>query len=377
MAVYPERAGASSVASARWREVGIVTDLSFLCIEPEKKIRDAMEYIDRNCKGIVLICAERRLLGTVTDGDIRRAILLGTDLDATVQTILDRKRQHALSGPVTAPAGTDNSTVLRLMSEHGVRQIPLLDEEGRVEELLTIDELVPEDVLPMEAVVMAGGYGTRLRPLTEHVPKPMLPVGDRPLLERTIERLRDAGIKRVNVTTHYLGEIIQKHFGDGREFGVDIRYVEEDRPMGTAGALGLLNDSCQPLLIINADILTNVDFRAMYAFHQEHHAYMTIAVKQIEIPVPYGVLEINGGGVIGIVEKPLMRHFVNAGIYLLEPEACVHIPLDRPYDMPDLINKLVAAKKCVTAFPIREYWLDIGKMEHYQQAQNDVEKGDV
>ena len=137
----------------------------------------------------------------------------------------------------------------------------------------------------------------------------MLPVGDRPLLERTIGRLRDAGIKRVNVTTHYLGEIIQGHFGDGRDFGVDIRYVEEDRPMGTAGALGLLSDNCQPLLIINADILTNVDFRAMYAFHNEHQSRMTIAVKQIEIPVPYGVLEINGGGVTGIVEKPLIAPF--------------------------------------------------------------------
>jgi dTDP-glucose pyrophosphorylase len=336
-----------------------------------------MQYIDRNSKGIVLVCAERKLLGTVTDGDIRRAILLGTDLEDTVETILEHKRQGTSAGPVTAPKGADHATLLRLMTEHGVRQIPVLDSQGRVEALVTMDDLLPEDVPPMEAVVMAGGFGTRLRPLTEHLPKPMLPVGDRPLLERTIERLRDAGIKRVNVTTHYLGNIIQQHFGDGREFGVNIRYVEEDRPMGTAGALGLLNDSCQPLLIINADILTNVDFRAMYAFHKEHQSHMTIAVKQIEIPVPYGVLEINGGGVTGIVEKPLMRHFINAGIYLLEPEACARIPLDRPYDMPDLINELVAAQKVVTAFPIREYWLDIGQIEHYQQAQDDVEKGDV
>ncbi len=205
----------------------------------------------------------------------------------------------------------------------------------------------------------------------------MLPVGDRPLLQRTIERLRDAGIYRVNLTTHYKSEVIQKHFGDGSEFGVDIHYVEEDQPMGTAGALCLLDDTNQPLLIINADILTNVDFRAMYEFHRDHEAYMTIAVKQIEIPVPYGVLEIDGGGVVGITEKPVMRHFINAGIYLLNPQACTHIPHDRPYDMPDLINHLIGVKKHVVAFPVREYWLDIGRMEHYQQALVDVDKGDV
>jgi dTDP-glucose pyrophosphorylase len=354
-----------------------MTDLSLLCIEPEKKIREAMEYIDRNSRGIVLVCEQGRLLGTATDGDIRRAILMGTDLDAPVATILDYKRQSSAQGPVTAAIGTDHATVLRLMREYCVRQVPLVDAQGRVEELLTLDELVPDDVLPMHAVIMAGGYGMRLRPLTEHVPKPMLPVGDRPLLQRTIEHLRDAGISRVNLTTHYKGEVIQKHFGDGRRFGVDIRYVEEDQPMGTAGALCLLDDTSQPLLIINADILTNVDFRAMFEFHREQEAYMTIAVKQIEIPVPYGVLEIDGGGVVGITEKPAMRHFINAGIYLLNPEACTHIPHDRPYDMPDLINHLIDAKKHVVAFPIREYWLDIGRMEHYQQAQEDVDKGDV
>ncbi len=354
-----------------------MTDLSLVCIEPDKKIREAMECIDRNSKGIVLVCTDGRLLGTATDGDIRRAILMGTDLDAPVATILAHKQQASAIGPITAAVGTDRASVVKLMRQHCVRQVPLLDAHGRVEELLTLDELVPDDFLPMEAVIMAGGYGKRLRPLTEHVPKPMLPVGDRPLLQRTIERLRDAGIFRVNLTTHYKGEVIQKHFGDGREFGVDIRYLEEDQPMGTAGALCLLSDTSQPLLIINADILTNVDFRSMFEFHREQAAYMTIAVKQIEIPVPYGVLEIDGGGVVGITEKPVMRHFVNAGIYLLNPEACLHIPHDRPYDMPDLIKYLIDGKKHVAAFPVREYWLDIGKIEHYQQALEDVEKGDV
>lgn len=348
-----------------------MSDLSHLCIAPDGSLREAMEDIDANSKGIVLVCVEDRVVGTVTDGDIRRAILQGIDLNAPVSTIVDRKKESSPSSPVTAAVGTDHGAVLKLMREHSVRQIPLLDSEGRIKQLLTLDELVPEQALPMEAVIMAGGLGTRLRPLTEHIPKPMLPVGDRPLLQRTVERLREAGISRVHLTTHYKSEVIQQHFGNGSEFGMDIRYVEEDEPMGTAGALCRLNGTSQPLLIINGDILTNVDFRAMFQFHQEHDAYMTIAVKQIELAVPYGVVELGDSGVTGITEKPVMRHFINAGIFLLNPEACEFVPHDRPYDMPDLINALVEARKRVVAFPIREYWLDIGQIEHYRRALSD------
>jgi dTDP-glucose pyrophosphorylase len=354
-----------------------VSDLSRICIAPDRTIRDAMRCIDSNSKGIVLICEQERLVETVTDGDIRRAILTGTDLEAPVSTIVDLKRHTRSSDPVSAPVGTDRNEVLKLMHERSVRQIPLVDAGGRVCELLTMDELVPEQVLPMEAVIMAGGLGTRLRPLTEHMPKPMLPVGDRPLLERTIERLRQAGICRVHLTTHYKGEIIQQHFGDGSEYGVEIRYVEEAQPMGTAGALGRLNGTDQPLLIINGDILTNIDFRAMFDFHREHDAYMTVAVKRIELAVPYGVIELGTAGVIGITEKPVMRHFINAGIFLLNPKACAFVPQDVPYDMPDLINALVAADKRVVAFPIREYWLDIGQIEHYRRAQQDFRCSEV
>jgi dTDP-glucose pyrophosphorylase len=348
-----------------------VPDMSNMCMTPDRTIREAMKHIDRNRKGIVLVCEQERLVGTVTDGDIRRAILQGSDLEAPVSTIVACKRQADTRSPVTAPVGSDRAVVLKLMYENSVRQIPLLDAEGRVRDLLTLDELVPDQVLPMEAVIMAGGFGTRLRPLTEHVPKPMLPVGDRPLLQRTIERLRDVGISRVHLTTHYKAEVIQQHFGDGSEYGMDIQYVDEAQPMGTAGALCRINGTDRPLLIINGDILTNVDFRAMFEFHREHDAYMTIAVKQIELAVPYGVIELGADGVTGITEKPVMRHFINAGIFLLNSEACDFVPRDRPYDMPDLINALVEAEKRVVAFPIREYWLDIGQLEHYRRAVDD------
>jgi NDP-sugar pyrophosphorylase family protein len=224
----------------------------------------------------------------------------------------------------------------------------------------------------MQAVVMAGGFGTRLRPLTEQVPKPMLPVGNRPLLELIIDQLRRAGIPRVNLTTHYQQEVITKHFGNGDGFGIEIHYVQEDQPLGTAGALGLLEFSDEPLLVINGDILTRVDFHAMLDFHREHRADMTVAVRQQEIHLPYGVVETNGVTIHGIVEKPVLSHFMNAGFYLLNPQVCQYIPVGQPYDMPDLILRLIGEGYKIVSFPVREYWLDIGRIEDYQQAIADT-----
>jgi NDP-sugar pyrophosphorylase family protein len=226
--------------------------------------------------------------------------------------------------------------------------------------------------VPVEAVVMAGGYGTRLRPLTDDVPKPMLPVGERPLLEHTLAQLKAAGIESVSVTTHYKREVITDHFGDGSGFGVSIKYVHEDAPLGTAGALALLEHPHGPLLVINGDILTRIDFGAMLSFHQEHVAAMTVGVRQFEITIPFGVVESNGVDITGIVEKPSIRHFVSAGVYLLNPEVIEMVPHGEPYDMPDLVNKVTSLGKRVVGFPIREYWLDIGRLEDYRQAQEDI-----
>lgn len=222
---------------------------------------------------------------------------------------------------------------------------------------------------------MAGGYGTRLRPLTDDLPKPMLPVGTKPLLELIVEQLRVAGIRQVNVATHYRGEVITDHFKDGQDFGVEIRYVKEDQPLGTAGALSLLEESDEPLLVMNGDILTRVDFRAMLNFHREHNAELTVGVRQYEFRVPYGVVNTNGVDVTGISEKPVVRQFINAGIYLLNPLVRRVIPNGRPYDIPELIENLLKEKRCVVCFPIREYWLDIGKSDQYDQAKADMASG--
>ena len=349
------------------------SDLNSLSIGPEASVQGAIARIDKNGQGIVVVVDEKRhLIGVVTDGDVRRAILAGLDLDLPVHQLLEQKINTSHPTPVTAPVGTSDTELLRLMNQDVLRHIPLVDEDGRVVDVALLSDLVKDYELPMAAVIMAGGYGTRLRPLTEEVPKPMLPVGDKPLMERVVEQLRVAGIRRVNVTTHFQPEAITHHFGDGKDFGVEISYVEEENPLGTAGAIGLLPVTDEPLLVINGDILTRVDFRAMLEFHDQQQADMTVAVRQHEFQLPYGVVETDGVEITGISEKPVMRQLINAGIYLLSPNACRYIPGGQASDIPDLITRLLEEKRRVVSFPIYEYWLDIGEHAHLQQAQTDA-----
>lgn len=345
-------------------------------MRPAGTIREAIITIDRNARGIVLVTDEAlRLLGTVTDGDVRRVILAGVDLDSEVGVLLARKADSSYARPVVAPAGAGRAQLLALMQERSVHQIPLLDEQGCVVGLATLDDLLPGQGSAVQAVIMAGGFGKRLFPLTADLPKPMLPVGGRPLLERTIDQLRIAGIKQVNITTHYLAEKITEYFGDGSAFGVQLSYVAEDRPLGTAGALGLIAAPTEPVLVINGDILTNVDFRAMLAFHREQHADLTVAVRQYEVRIPYGVVESDGPYVKRIREKPQHSFLVNGGIYLLEPSVYDYIPPGERFDMPDLIQALLDRGRPVVSFPIVEYWLDIGQVADYERAEEDIRTG--
>lgn len=350
--------------------------ISDFFVHPDGSIQQVMACIDRNAKGIALVVDESdKLIDTITDGDIRRAILSGISLTASIRDVVVSKRHLRPDMPLTMPVTTDRAALLKLMQERSVRHIPLLDDEQHVVQLIMLDDLIPGGPLPIQAVIMAGGFGTRLRPLTIDVPKPMLPVGDRPLLERIVERLRKAGIRQINITTHHMPEKIIEYFGDGTEFGVNIRYVSEDKPLGTAGALGLMERPKEPMLVINGDILTQVDLNAMLRFHQEHSADLTVAVRQYEFQIPYGVLECDGSRVKQIREKPSHSFLVNAGIYLLQPELHQYIPKARRFDMTDLIEKLVAENKVVVSFPIVEYWLDIGQYDDYQQALADAKEG--
>ena len=345
-------------------------------IRPTSSVREAMSLIDKNGKGIVLVLDSNGcLLGTISDGDVRRAILANTDLEIPVQALLDQRNKEGARNAVTAPPGFSDADMLRLMNERGVRQVPIVDSNGRVLDMAFVDDLVRAYELPLTAVVMAGGFGTRLRPLTDTTPKPMLPIGDRPMLERTIEQLKNTGIRRVSLTTHYKADVISDHFGDGKDFGVAINYVHEDQPLGTAGAIRLLEVVDEPLLVINGDILTHVDYRAMLDYHKKHQACLTVGVRQYGLQVPYGVLECDGANILRVSEKPKIQFLVNAGIYLLEPGAREFIPGGRKFDMTDLIQALISERRNVVSFPILEYWLDIGQYADYEKAKSDYATG--
>lgn len=344
--------------------------ISAFCTTPNSSLHDVILCIDTMGEGICLVVDEQyHLLGTVTDGDIRRAILNCIDLNLPVSTLLSERPKASV--PITAPIDTEPAELLQLMHDHGLRHIPLIEPSNQVADIALMSELTKYDELPVKVAIMAGGFGTRLQPLTNNDPKPMLPVGTKPLLELIIEQLRAAGIKRVSVTTHYKADSIATHFGNGQDFGIDIDYLEEDNPLGTAGALSLMPPTQEPLLVINGDVLSRVDLRAMLDFHLDHQAHLTMAIKQEQPKVPFGIVELQGPLVTGISEKPTMHFFINAGIYLLSPESVTRIPKHQRYDMPELINDLIANRMPVVGFPVREYWLDIGRMEDYRQAQTD------
>ena len=349
---------------------------SKICVQLENSLREVIGSINSNQKGIALVVnTEGRLLGTITDGDVRRALLAGNDLDSKIKDLRTCEACFYNCCPVTAPFGTEGPELLKMMQGNTVRQIPLVDDKGCVAGLVTLDELLPSQRLSLQAVIMGGGFGKRLHPLTEKVPKPMLPVGDRPLMELIVKQLRESGVRRINITTHYMPEKIMKHFGSGKDFGVELNYVTEDQPLGTAGSLSLMQKPEEPLLVINGDILTHVDFRALLAYHHEHKAAMTVAVRKYDLNVPYGVVECEGALIKSMKEKPLFSFYVNAGIYLLEPFVHRYIPRDKRFDMTDLIQCLLDEGLPVASFPVLEYWLDIGEHIDYEKAQEDVKNG--
>lgn len=350
-----------------------------ICISPDKTVQEALEFINMNQKGIALVTdSKKKLLGVINDGDVRRLFMAGSELDMPIAEYLSLKARNSPSVPpfISVPVGIDQKILMGIMEKHKIKQIPLTDENGCVAGLVTLQDLLRKLTLPICAVVMAGGFGTRLRPLTNTIPKPMLPIdGERPLLEVIIKQLRDSGIRRMNVTTHYMPEKIIEHFGDGKDFGVEISYINEEEPLGTAGALGLLPQPKEPIFVINGDILTKVGIQSMYNYHKKHNADLTVAVRQHDIQVPYGVIQTDGPTVIDLQEKPRLRHLVNAGIYLLEPSVHAYIPVRERFDMTDLIELLMAKGRKVVCFPIFEYWMDIGQHGDYEQAQRDFGDG--
>ncbi len=351
--------------------------LDTVMVLPNLPIAEAISQLDHAGTGALVLCdprrrpqTARRLVGLLTDGDIRRAIFRKVSLEEAV-------REIAVLDPIVARAPVSSAEALRLMLQRDINHLPVVDENGGLIDFLLRKDLVADTGTDLSAVIMAGGYGRRLYPLTDQIPKPMLPLGDRPLLERTIEQLRQSGIHEVHVTTHYLSESIVNHFGDGRAFGVNLNYTNEDQPLGTAGGLKLLPRANGPFLVMNGDILTGVSFRDMLRYHQRQKALMTVGMRVHQMPVPFGVVECDGALVRELKEKPTLTVLINAGLYLLEPAACDYIPENRRFDMTDLIRELLAAGQTVAGFPVIEYWQDVGQHETYRQAQEDLLNGKI
>lgn len=341
-----------------------------LCVPPGTSIRLTLEAITKNGRQVALVTdPDNRLLGIVTDGNVRKALLRGASLDAPVGSNMN-------TAPITGRAGLTRSAATELMRARRIRHLPLVDAAGRLTDVVFLDDILARVPLPAAAVIMAGGMGTRLRPLTEETPKPLLRVGGRPLIEILIERLERSGISDVLVAVHHKSEMIRDALGDGARFGVRLSYVDEPARLGTIGALTLISPRpAEPFFVINADILTKCDFRAIWEFHRAEGASMTVGVSLHQVDIPYGEFTLHGTRISRVEEKPRKEFPVNAGIYLLNPSLTDLIPPGQYFDATDLIHACLEREFAVSAYLIREYWLDVGRHEDLRRADRDVAEG--
>ena len=337
-------------------------------ISKDASIHDAISTIDTGSYKIALVVDDHNhLIGTITDGDIRRGILRGVSLDQPVSKTLN-------ANPTSARADDDRETIAALMQEREIHQIPLLDEEGCVVGMEAIDAIIRGEKFENWVVLMAGGEGQRLRPLTATTAKPMLPVGGKPLLESTLESFIRQGFHKFYFSVNYKSEQFEDYFADGAKWNVEIRYLHEDKPLGTAGPLSLIPDLPEhPTLVMNGDLLTDVDFRSLLTFHREQRSVATMGVREFDMEVPFGVVNIDGEKILSIDEKPCQTFLVNAGIYVLDPDVMGLVAKNQRTDMPEVFDRVIAADGNTAVFPIREYWLDMGHPEQYQIANRDID----
>jgi dTDP-glucose pyrophosphorylase len=335
-------------------------------VSPDMPLRDALAAIDRaGCQIALVVDGQRRLLGVLSDGDARRALLRGMSLDDNV-----RAAMHA--SPTFARAGEDRYSMLGTMRRLGLHQLPIVDAAGIVVGLEVLNDFLATPRRDNWVIIMAGGMGSRLRELTRDTPKPMLLVGSRPLLETIVRGFAAQGFSRLYFAVNYKAEKIVSHFGDGTSFGVEIRYLREDAPMGTAGALSLLPEPpTQPVIVSNADILTREDFGHMLDQHVQDRADATMAVRQYEMQVPFGVVRETDGAIEAIEEKPVQRFTVSAGMYVLSPKVLELVSRGTPCDMPQVFDAVARAGLRARCHYVNGYWLDIGRLPDYERANSD------
>jgi len=337
-----------------------------ILVSPSINIQDVLKVIDKEALQLALVVdSDNYLLGTVTDGDIRRALIHGKPLETTVTEIM-------FTSPTTVSVETSRNEILEMLDKKGLMSIPIL-KNGKVVGLETLHHVMNKNKYDNPVFLMAGGFGTRLKPLTDNCPKPLLKVGDKPILETVLLGFIRVGFHKFYISTHYLPEKITNYFGNGEKWGVSIEYVHESKPLGTGGALGLLPNDLPdlPVIVMNGDVLTKVNLEHLLTFHNNNNANATMCVREYEYQVPFGVIESEGHTITSMVEKPLQRFHVNAGIYVISREIIDSVQKNEIIDMPTLLEKHLDNR--VLMFPFHEYWLDIGRIDDFNRAQTDIQ----
>lgn len=322
---------------------------------------------DSNLRIALVVDNEKKLCGTITDGDIRRALLSHVDLKSSIIKVMN-------PNPIVASQASSKEELLYLMKSKDILHLPILDEEKRIIGLETLQSLISGVQTDNPVFLMAGGFGTRLRSLTKETPKPLLKIGSRPILEIILLQFIEAGFHNFYISIHYKAEMIKDYFGNGSKWGVTIKYIHESIPLGTAGALGLLpiKNKGLPILMMNGDLITDLDIKDLLSFHNEQGGIATMCVREYQHQVPYGVVNIEKQCISSIVEKPVNKFFVNAGIYVIERNILANIDGKSYLDIPDLIKSHIAGGDQINAFPIHENWTDIGQIEEYQNVNSNL-----
>lgn len=348
--------GKSSESSPRWRAA---------LIPLESTVQQVIRNLNDSALQIALVVGPNDvLLGTVTDGDIRRGLLKGLELVSSIEGILNKT-------PLVAPPKLGRDLVLQLMRANKIRQLPIVDAGRKVVGLQLFDELLASPQRSNLMIIMAGGQGSRLRPHTENCPKPLLPVAGKPMLEHIVERATSEGFRHFVLAIHHLGHMIEEYFGDGSRWKIRIDYLREDSPLGTAGAVGLLDPRpVEPFLVSNGDVLTDIHYGELLDFHSRHAAAATMAVRVHEWQHPFGVVHTQGVDIVGFEEKPVSRSHINAGIYVLEPVALDVLGDRDRCDMPALFERLQQRSLRTIVYPMHEPWLDVGRPDDYRNAQD-------
>ncbi|OIJ16763.1 alcohol dehydrogenase [Anaerobacillus alkalilacustris] len=338
-------------------------------VSPDTKIKDTIKIIDLHSLQIALVInQDHRLLGTVTDGDIRRGILHGISIDAPVKQIMNSK-------PITIFKDKNKTNALNIMQKNKLRHLPIVDKLGCVIGIERLEDLLHTSKNENWVVLMAGGLGTRLRPLTNHCPKPMLQIGEKPVLDTIINHFIEQGFYQFCISINYKADQIKEYFGDGSKWGVNIQYIHEEERMGTIGSLSLFSiETEKPIIVMNGDILTKVNYNQLLNFHKEHQVEATVAVRSYDFQVPYGVVKVKKDRLIGFDEKPVHTSFINAGIYVLNPSVLTKIPRNTFFDINQLFEMMLTNNDSISVFPIREYWIDIGGVDDFNQAKLDFDE---